>query len=555
MQKLSPGIFTGLDSLQYLNLSHNQISESLDKRNFTGIGSNLKTLDLSFNRISFIRKNCFAAFSQLTVLNISHNQISTLPSFSANMFLDTIVLSYNNINRIDDDTFPVKVSISSIDLSNNNLSVPSIGSVLNNLKKISSLKLGNNYINDIGKILTHVEVNQLSIENNPIDSIAGGSFCSELVVSHLNLKILTNISLCNTGTVIKASHNNLEQMPVWTDMQEVKVVELQHNKISKIPLGIFKDLKSLNVLRLDRNKIEFLDTGVFSGLRALQSLNLSFNALSQIDHHILFGMKNLEDLYLGGNRLTTLPHDDMFNVLPSLKNLGLNRNHWYCLKLMSILKSMHNHHIEIVHHGEVDYHVANLGGIRCWPENRTDIFEVNPANSLNETKESGGVVGLSTINQLTTLPTTTRKVTSLPTTQITSRPTSPSTTTKLETTTESLAQTSTNLPLPQTTIVHPLTTLSNFNKPSVTIFETAINRVMQAERLYQDESSKKADDKFRKLESGIYEMKNIFVILVILVACVLCIQFYNFYSKNIRKRSHVISMNTSQQPLTTEIAM
>ncbi|XP_026475326.1 protein artichoke-like [Ctenocephalides felis] len=472
MQKLSPGIFAGLDNLQYLNLSQNQISESLDKRNFTGIESNLKTLDLSYNRINFIRKNCFAAFSQLAVLNISHNHLSTLPSFSENMLLDTIILSYNNISKIEDDTFPKKYSITTIDLSNNNLSVPSIGSVLNNFKKISSLKLGNNYIKDIEKILSNVEVNQLSIENNPIDSIAGGSFCSELVVSHLNLKILTNISLCNTGTVIKASHNNLEQMPVWTDMQEVKVVELQHNQISKIPLGIFKDLKSLNVLRLDRNKIEFLDTGVFSGLRALKSLNLSFNALSQIDHHILFGMKNLEDLYLGGNRLTTLPHDDMFKVLPSLKNLGLNKNHWYCLQLMSILKSMEDHKIEIVHHGEVDYHVANLDGIRCWPENRTDVYEVNTANSLNETKESGVVTSLTTTTQLTTLPTTTRKVTSLPTTQITSKRTSPSTTTKLETTTESLAQTSTNLPSP---------TLSNFNKPSVTIFEAAVKQMMQAE--------------------------------------------------------------------------
>ncbi|XP_026475325.1 uncharacterized protein LOC113379492 [Ctenocephalides felis] len=555
LENIASGVLNGLKNLQYLNISRNRLAGSLEKQNFTGVGIELKTLDLSFNRIEFIKIDCLEWFAELRVFNISHNRLTTLPSFTYNVNLNHVIISNNNIIEIGDNTFPRKDSMDSIDLSYNNISIISKTSGLHWYNMISSLKLDNNSLNDISTIVRNTKISQLSIKNNLIDNITCGSFCSELDVSHLNLTILTNISLCNTGTVFKASHNNLKQMPIWTGMEMVKIVELQYNKISKIPLGTFKNFKFLNYLRLDNNKIAFLDTGVFFGLGSLSSLNLSFNALSTIDHHVLFDLRLLTTLYLEGNMLTTLPIEDIFKVLPNLENLGLNKNHWHCATLMSILQFMMGHGIKHVHHESLIGHVPNLGGIRCWPENKTDmIFD-------NSTKISGtsGSTILTGITEFTTVPTTTRNVTIIPTVEDAVKSTTPnslSTTTKLIKPTMLSQNTSSTHFITSTIFNKPTVTSTIFNKSTVTNFGASGDPSKQSEKLYQDrlpvmdESIKRVE---AKVESGIYEIKNIFVILVILVACVLCIQIYKFYSTNIRKRSHLIAMNTNQQPLTAEI--
>lgn len=546
ISKIRPGVFSGLPNLKLLNMSHNMLSGLLDKRNFTGIGIQLETLDLSYNQIKYLRKNCLEGFNQLVTFNISHNQLIIIPSFYENSALEYAILSFNNISEIPENTFPLKSSISSIDLSYNNLSTVSNSSGMNGYQRILSLNLNNNFVIDISDILKNIRVNQLSLENNPIDSIDGGFFCSELIVSNLNLKTLTNISMCNSGTVIKASNNNLQDIPMWTETQAVEIVELQNNKISAIPLGRFSDFKSLSVLRLDQNKIEYLETGAFSGLRVLKSLNLSFNALSTIDHHGLFGMKQLEDLYLGGNMLTTLPYNDLFSILPGLKNLGLNRNHWYCTKLMAILQAMHIRGIENVHHGEVHYHVANLDGILCWPENRTSVVA---------DKATAGSIKIMEVTKSTILTTTPKKISTMPTLNTT---TSKSTTISVSTLSTNITSTLSPAVLTNPTAPSKIAS-SNPKTHSSTVY--AIDHFKDAEKLMQnhsptsaDQSSKKLDERLNKIQNGMLEVKNLFVIIVILLCCAMCVLIYKFYH-NIKKRTQIISMNSSQQPLATEIEM
>ncbi|XP_038161126.1 leucine-rich repeat-containing G-protein coupled receptor 5-like [Cyprinodon tularosa] len=69
--------FSGCESLQKIDLHHNEIEE-LRENTFTGLMS-LRSLDLSWNRLSSVEPNSFFALTALSKLDLSSNQLSSLP--------------------------------------------------------------------------------------------------------------------------------------------------------------------------------------------------------------------------------------------------------------------------------------------------------------------------------------------------------------------------------------------------------------------------------------------------------------------------------------------
>ncbi|XP_047245912.1 leucine-rich repeat-containing G-protein coupled receptor 5-like isoform X2 [Girardinichthys multiradiatus] len=69
--------FSGCESLQKIDLHHNEIEE-LRENTFTGLMT-LRSLDLSWNRVSSVKPNSFFGLTALSKLDLSSNQLSSLP--------------------------------------------------------------------------------------------------------------------------------------------------------------------------------------------------------------------------------------------------------------------------------------------------------------------------------------------------------------------------------------------------------------------------------------------------------------------------------------------
>ncbi|XP_072310002.1 leucine-rich repeat-containing G-protein coupled receptor 5-like [Eucyclogobius newberryi] len=70
-------VFSGCESVQTIDLQHNEIQE-LEENTFHGLMS-LRSLDLSWNKLSSVKPNSFSVLPALTKLDLSSNRIVTLP--------------------------------------------------------------------------------------------------------------------------------------------------------------------------------------------------------------------------------------------------------------------------------------------------------------------------------------------------------------------------------------------------------------------------------------------------------------------------------------------
>lgn len=129
---VEPETFLNLRSLTVLNLSHNQLNNNTFNRNgldwIDGIDS-LKSLDLSHNQIFFYDVMPYQAFSglvNLETLLLRSNQITIdYGAFSSNQMLKTLDLSYNNMTYFDLNFLLSVYSLENLYLHGNGISYTS----------------------------------------------------------------------------------------------------------------------------------------------------------------------------------------------------------------------------------------------------------------------------------------------------------------------------------------------------------------------------------------------------------------------------------------------
>ena len=85
--KLTPDSFKGYDMLETLELGNNNIYTIKD--NIFSPLTNLKTMRLSYNQISYISEHGFAGLEKLEELNLSHKNIRTIMAniFQHNLYI------------------------------------------------------------------------------------------------------------------------------------------------------------------------------------------------------------------------------------------------------------------------------------------------------------------------------------------------------------------------------------------------------------------------------------------------------------------------------------
>ena len=369
--------------------SSSQITFQLSLSDFS---TNLKQLDLSFNKIEIFNSNASVLMPDLDNLNMESCfilGINKLP-FESMPNLEYLFLSNNFLNLTQNESLFSSLSYL-LTLSIKNVKLDSIGLI--DARLLSNLIVADFSYNQIETIKAYYfkysfklrylylccniieiveegafdglyEIFHFDISNNKIKLLRPFEFYSSAILQNL---ILSNNSIANLSQLssnylvnlfeFSFSYNSLETFDceiyfneingllyLYLDHNALKVVKndsfellyflellfINSNQLALVEAGAFKSLTNLNVLRMDDNQLEELDEYLFQNLFKLESLNLSSNRLKYLKNSTFSKLYDLIELDLSNNDLLILgPYS--VSALEKLENLFLNGNE--CLRI------------------------------------------------------------------------------------------------------------------------------------------------------------------------------------------------------------------------------
>ena len=332
---LPPGIFHGLSSLKYLDLSGNNFTR-FPTEMFQGL-SNLLSLDLSGNKFLTFETELFTGLSDLEVLDISNNH---LVSLSTELFRNMSGLKYLNISSNFIQTLPPKIfqcleSVITLDLMGNELMfLPS--DIFRTMQSVQFIYLNDNRLTVLPPTIFRTLKRMLSIwlQNNPLvtlpNTILQNLFSlQQLVLSNCPLQGLSaeHFKGLYSLQILYLDNGNIDALPafMFRNLVSLKLLSLQHSYIKRIDCNAFTNMTALKTLDLAGNRIEILESGTFQDLGALKELRLQSNLLWHMADDIFQGMFSLEILNLGYNRLSFVP-ERLCDSLSSLLEFSLTGN-------------------------------------------------------------------------------------------------------------------------------------------------------------------------------------------------------------------------------------
>merc|ERR1739838_149710 len=257
------------ESLQFLDLNHNEISEIDFNR--LGDGSRLK-IDLSENLFVKLELTKLEQCSRVKALNLGTNKIkesSINGSFKNFIKLETLSLETNDFTEFDYSVLPD--SLQNLDHGDNSLK------------------------------------GRLSFRSSSL------SFESKLKFERLNLETLS----------LKA--NEIEEVDFSSLLESLRVCDLSRNRIENVDFSQMQHLVRLQTLNLAQNKLETFSFDGIGKLSSLENLLLRGNRISAFDADAtdLASLKNLKTLDLSKNHLKRFN----FAILPtSFSKLNLDYN-------------------------------------------------------------------------------------------------------------------------------------------------------------------------------------------------------------------------------------
>lgn len=173
---------------------------------------NLEFLDLSYNGISTLPPE-ISNLTKLNYLDLSSNTISTLPPQIGNLFnLNTLDLANNNLTTLPPEIGSL-FNLNTLDLAGNNLTTlpPEIGSLSN----LTTLNLNGNSIQDLSPLFNLDNLENLSIEGNPVDpSTIENLPVIRLDLSNSNLdnQYITNLKVSDRLQTLIISGNQISDL-------------------------------------------------------------------------------------------------------------------------------------------------------------------------------------------------------------------------------------------------------------------------------------------------------------------------------------------------------
>ena len=313
---LDDDAFRGLD-VTSLDISNNDIisiadnafvslKQSLHELDMTNCGQmwvplalstlhNLRTLNLSKNKIEHLDKKAMKGLTQLIRLDLSENPL-TFQQSSYDSFLDLTNLQQLYLARCDLTTFPAEI-----------------------VKKLSNLRrlvLNDNLFRSIPAeafIGLH-QLEEVNLEQNPIKFDPNVHPFSQLtslrllLLSHCNLTIL---------------------MPEFLrGNSELRTLKINACGLVQLSLGSFRSLRHLSELDIGgNNRFQLNDPRLFDDVRAtVTTIGLERMNLTSFPRQVLNGFTALRLIRAGHNNITTLAANDLAVITGTGGEVHLNDN-------------------------------------------------------------------------------------------------------------------------------------------------------------------------------------------------------------------------------------
>ncbi|KAL1122194.1 hypothetical protein AAG570_003599 [Ranatra chinensis] len=290
IQSLRGKSFESQSRLLFLNASHNHIT-SLGKDAFRGLKS-VKVIDLSHNQIETIQDSSFKDVHEVEVIDLSHNEIiyfeepAVLKGVRA---LKTLYLNHNQMNDVPTGllkNLPSPCSLETLTLHSNLIELiedKSFPSSCSNALKI--LTLGDNVIRDI--------------EAAAFDSVCKLTTL-DLSNNNLTFVPTQQLSKLNQLTRLDLSGNTFSELrPVaFQSLFNLRVLRLSRlPRMRRVDSRTFVDNMHLETIVMEDNpELTRIPTRVFHGNPNLINVSLRGNALTTVDvsHFPLDGLKSLD---------------------------------------------------------------------------------------------------------------------------------------------------------------------------------------------------------------------------------------------------------------------
>ncbi|VVC95459.1 unnamed protein product [Leptidea sinapis] len=346
------GTIVGIqNSLERLELDHNELieipSSILELRK-------LRYLSLAYNRLEDVEY----LPSNLHSLLLGGNFLSNFPSALQNLSSDTLVyldLSYNLIYEVSADMFGLwSRSLSTLNLRGNQIA--QLASSCFPFLPITELVLSFNNLSDIEQD-TFANLTELSVLE--LSSISFSS--SEILRLPLTLKWL-NVDNNDFNEYFTL---NSQRYPL------LEYLNLDFNEISEIPgtATPWTRFPKLKELRLSYNNLSEIESESIAHFTELQSVDLSYNIIRNVNEASFFNLSSLEYLNLVGNVMERIA-DGAFMNIPKLEVLNIQNNYLSefstrclvnCSKYVLLSVNASSNHIVSLFGGDkVDIHIIDL---------------------------------------------------------------------------------------------------------------------------------------------------------------------------------------------------
>lgn len=358
---LSNIVFSNMKSLISLNLSRNQI-ESFHDGAFDECSRNLKTIDLSYNKLLTIKEDFFINLQDTVTgmlnLVLDFNDISAIESSKKDEKIRYKLLSLESNKLKDFDC--KKYEVDRLYLDNNNLE-----SFDSESCDVKSLYIGGNHL----KVITIAEnLVNLDASNNEIKSVKFKNNC-----------IIESLKLSRNAI----ADNVLESLK---DVTTLRVLDLSDIFIGPLPIDAFSKMISLESLSLKNSAISNINFGTFSHQRNLTHLDISSNNLKSLNLHMFTALNKLTTFDLSGNNLSALSNMETMKVtFPLLLDISIHDNNWNCSYLAIFVNNLNANRINVQMPEKAVTKSSHISGIGCKEDSNVKI-DLLPRNE-NEISE------------------------------------------------------------------------------------------------------------------------------------------------------------------------
>ncbi|CAD5125318.1 unnamed protein product [Dimorphilus gyrociliatus] len=308
-------VFKRLRNLKSLEASNSRLL-AIEPQVFESI-QNLEELILSNNRLSMIKGIEYLKNRKLNKLDLKGNRISDISHIlSTNIkYLD---ISFNRIRYIPANWMTDSKSVIEFNLNNNKLKTID-GKALRR-SKITFLNISSNKLKSINSFGA-ASIQHIDASSNKIKSVSNSLWRD--LNDHLQLLNLSHNNIFKVPVAPGVNLHRLQRIDLSYNPLGDSLNSFQpHN-------SLFNSFTYLQELIMDSCRITSLSIVVTRNLRRLARLSLNGNRVENLQKLNLFQLKSLLNLQLSRNLLRNVNPEDLIDI-PFLETVDLSENPWHC---------------------------------------------------------------------------------------------------------------------------------------------------------------------------------------------------------------------------------